>query len=163
MKFRHLLSSCFRPDAQQPNGDVWANVLDRASRSVVMLKMNTVRCFETTMPSISISSGFVVDKKQGIILTNRHVVQAGPVVGKASFINNEEVPVFPLYRDPEHDFGFLKYDPASVKHMIVEELQLFPQGAQIGVSSKHFHEQKMNNSCALTTSFNIGHCRRRLE
>src|SRR4051812_40580655 len=105
------MSSCFScfPSPGGDGGkrrDPWPFVLGKASRSVVMLKISTVRFFESAETSISISSGFVVDKKLGLILTNRHVVQAGPVVGKATFFNNEETPVKPIYRDPEHDYGF---------------------------------------------------------
>ena len=35
-------------------------------------------------------TGFVVDKKRGILLTNRHVVKPGPVVAEAVFLNREE-------------------------------------------------------------------------
>jgi pro-apoptotic serine protease NMA111 len=126
-----MFSSCI---CWGSNGDPWPAVLDRASQAVVMLKIQSIRSFESNSPGISISSGFVVDRKLGIILTNRHVVQAGPIVGKASFINNEEVQISALYRDPEHDFGFLKYDPKALKHMVAEELELYPEGAKIGVS-----------------------------
>ena len=130
-----MFGSCFHGlRGDRAEGDPWPGVLDYASKAVVMLKINTVRCFESNTPSISVASGFVVDKKLGLILTNRHVAQAGPVVGKASFFNNEEVWVQPIYRDPEHDFGFFKYDPSCLKHMEVEELTLYPQGAKIGVS-----------------------------
>lgn len=54
------------------------------------------------------ASGFVVDAKNGIILTNRHVACAGPFVGTAIWHDHEEADVFPIYRDPIHDFGFLK-------------------------------------------------------
>jgi len=30
----------------------------------------------------------------------------GPVVAEAMFVNREEIPVYPVYRDPVHDFGF---------------------------------------------------------
>lgn len=33
----------------------------------------------------------MVDAKQGLVLTNRHVVQSGPVLAEALFQNHEEV------------------------------------------------------------------------
>lgn len=60
-------------------------------------------------PETSEASGFIVDAEKGIILTNRHVACAGPFVGEAICHDHEEVDVFPIYRDPVHDFGFLKY------------------------------------------------------
>jgi hypothetical protein len=47
----------------------------------------------------------------------RHVVRPGPVVAEATFLNREEIPVYPLYRDPVHDFGFFCFDPAALKFM----------------------------------------------
>ena len=53
----------------------------------------------------------MVDAERGLILTNRHVVTPGPVVAEAIFLNNEEVRLTPVYRDPVHDFGFLPVRP----------------------------------------------------
>lgn len=33
---------------------------------------------------------------------------AGPIVAEAIFLNREELPVYPLYYDPVHDFGLLR-------------------------------------------------------
>ena len=38
-------------------------------------------------------TGFVVDKEQGLILTNRHVVLPGPAVAEGVFLDNEEVEI----------------------------------------------------------------------
>ena len=62
----------------------------------------------------------MVDKRLGLILTNRHVVTPGPVVAEAVFQNREEVKVLPLYYDPIHDFGFFRFDPAALKFIAVE-------------------------------------------
>jgi hypothetical protein len=43
------------------------------------------------------------------------------------------VKLLPIYRDPVHDFGFYKFDPATVKFMKVEEISLAPEKADIGV------------------------------
>jgi len=76
--------------------------------------------------------GFVVDATRGIILTNRHVVTPGPVTAEAVFRNNEEVRLTPIYRDPVHDFGFFRYDPAELQYITPAELPLVPGGAGIG-------------------------------
>jgi pro-apoptotic serine protease NMA111 len=74
----------------------------------------------------------VVDAKRGLILTNRHVVTPGPVVAEAVFLNNEEVDLEVVYRDPVHDFGLFRFDPAAVKFMKVPELALAPERARVG-------------------------------
>ncbi|KAI3532308.1 nuclear serine protease 2 [Colletotrichum abscissum] len=72
------------------------------------------------------ATGFVVDAQEGLILTNRHVVGAGPFWGSAVFENHEEVDVYPVYRDPVHDFAFLRFNPRAVKHLALDGLQLRP-------------------------------------
>lgn len=49
-----------------------------------------------------------MDAARGIILTNRHVVSPAPIVAQAVLTNYEEVDLVPVYRDPVHDFGFMK-------------------------------------------------------
>jgi S1-C subfamily serine protease len=100
--------------------------------AVVALKINVPINFDTSTCGSAVATGFVVDAEQGIILTNRHVVNPGPVVAEAVFQNNEEVPVTAIYRDPVHDFGFFKYDPAHLRYMKTMELKLNPDEARVG-------------------------------
>ena len=58
-----------------------------------MLKTTGTRAFDTEAAGSSSATGFIVDKKRGLILTNRHVVLPGPVVAEAIFQNREEVTV----------------------------------------------------------------------
>jgi pro-apoptotic serine protease NMA111 len=67
------------------------------------------------------------------ILTNRHVVGAGPFWGYCIFDNHEEVDAYPVYRDPVHDFGILKFDPKAIKYMPVSALTLRPDLAKVGI------------------------------
>jgi S1-C subfamily serine protease len=59
-------------------------------------------------------------------------VTAGPVVAEAIFLNNEEVRLTPIYRDPVHDFGFYRYDPRDLVYIKPTELPLVPGAAGIG-------------------------------
>lgn len=36
-------------------------------------------------------------------------------MAEAIFLNREEVPVQPLYHDPVHDFGFMRFDPRKLQ------------------------------------------------
>lgn len=67
------------------------------------------------------------------ILTNRHVVGSGPFWGFCIFDNHEEVDAYPVYRDPVHDFGILKFDPKAIKYMPVAALTLRPDLAKVGI------------------------------
>ncbi|THG16797.1 hypothetical protein TEA_022006 [Camellia sinensis var. sinensis] len=80
--------------------DDWRKALDKVVPAVVVLRTTACRAFDTESAGASHATGFVVDKQRGIILTNRHVVKPGPVVAEAMFLNREEIPVYPMYRDP---------------------------------------------------------------
>ena len=54
------------------------------------------------------------------------------VDAQATFQNREEVQLYPVYRDPVHDFGIYHYDPAKLKFIQPAELPLYPIGAEIG-------------------------------
>lgn len=79
------------------------------------------------------ATGFVVDARRGIILTNRHVVTDGPITADAVFLSKEEVTLTPFYRDPLHDFGFFSFEPSEVRHQVLEEIELAPADAQVRV------------------------------
>jgi len=110
----------------------WTKTLERISSGVVSIRVDSTRAFDTEWNSSSQATGFVVDAKRGLILTNRHVVTPGPVIAEAIFQNNEEVRLTPVYRDPVHDFGFFRYDPAELSYIQPVELPLVPGAAGIG-------------------------------
>jgi S1-C subfamily serine protease len=110
----------------------WAQTLERIATGVVTIQIDSTRAFDTEWNSTAQATGFVIDAKRGLILTNRHVVTPGPVIAQAIFLNREEVQLYPVYRDPIHDFGIYRYDPAKLKFIQPAELPLYPQGAVIG-------------------------------
>ncbi|MQL80203.1 hypothetical protein Taro_012646 [Colocasia esculenta] len=111
----------------------WRKALTRVVPAVVVLRTTATRAFDTESAGASYATGFVVDRTRGIILTNRHVVKPGPVVAEAMFVNREEIPVYPVYRDPIHDFGFFRYDPGAIKFLSYEEIPLSPEAACVGL------------------------------
>jgi len=110
----------------------WANTLERVVSATVAIKFSTVRHFDTERAGYGVATGFVVDKQRGLILTNRHVVRPGPVTAEATFLDHEEVSLYPVYRDPVHDFGFYRFNPADIKYMDVTEIPLAPNDAKVG-------------------------------
>jgi len=110
----------------------WQSALDRVNPAVVALRVSVPRAFDTEMPTDALATGFVVDAARGLIVTNRHVVNPGPAVIEAVFLDNEEVPVDIVYRDPVHDFGILRFDPKDVEFMKPGELRLVPEHARVG-------------------------------
>ena len=110
----------------------WRDTLGRVSSGVVSIRVDGARAYDTDWNQSTQATGFVVDAERGLILTNRHVVKPGPVVAEAIFVNNEEVELKAVYRDPVHDFGFYRYNPADLRFIEPAELRLDPSGAQIG-------------------------------
>ncbi|MEM7502433.1 MAG: trypsin-like peptidase domain-containing protein [Pseudomonadota bacterium] len=124
-----MLLACRLASAEEP---AWVGTLERIASGVVSIRVDSTRAFDTEWNSSTQATGFVVDAAAGIILTNRHVVTPGPVVAEAVFLNNEEVRLTPIYRDPVHDFGFFRYDPADLQYIEPAELPLAPGAAGIG-------------------------------
>ncbi|MFI4967188.1 MAG: trypsin-like peptidase domain-containing protein, partial [Gammaproteobacteria bacterium] len=110
----------------------WAATLARVSPSVVSIRVDAPRAFDTEWNLTGQATGFVVDAEHGIILTNRHVVTPGPVVAEAVFQDHEVVTLRPLYHDPVHDFGLYQYDPAALKYIHPVSLKLAPHEARVG-------------------------------
>jgi pro-apoptotic serine protease NMA111 len=110
----------------------WDQTLDRVATGVVSIRVDITRSFDTERNQSSQATGFVVDAERGLILTNRHVVTPGPVRARAVFINQEEVDLVPVYRDPVHDFGFFRYKPGDLQFLRPAELPLLDRAPVIG-------------------------------
>ncbi|KAG0635129.1 trypsin-like cysteine/serine peptidase domain-containing protein [Tuber brumale] len=110
----------------------WQKTIEEVVRNVVSIRFCQTCSFDTESAITSEATGFIVDAERGYILTNRHVVCAGPFWGYCVFDNHEECDVYPVYRDPIHDFGILRFDPKAIKYMPVGALQLRPDLARVG-------------------------------
>ncbi len=129
----------------------WQATIEKVVRNVVSIHFCQTCSFDTDAATSSEATGFVVDAEKGYILTNRHVVGPGPFWGYCIFDNHEEVgyvqeslskvhdtdaplkcDVYPVYRDPVHDFGILRFDPKAIKYMPLTELILRPDLAKVG-------------------------------
>jgi S1-C subfamily serine protease len=128
-----LFAATLSLPAARAETPVWDQTLSRVAPSVVTIEVDQARAFDTEWNQSSQATGFVVDAERGLILTNRHVVTAGPVVATAVFQNREEVELQAVYRDPVHDFGFYRYDPSKLRFVKPAALPLYPAGARVGV------------------------------
>lgn len=101
---------------------------------MVTIRSLYVKAFEGASADYSYATGFVVDAERGLIMTNRHVVELGPAKHEAVFTKSkEEVELSGVWRDPIHDIGIMRFDPATVKRSELVELPLNPAGAVPGV------------------------------
>src|SRR5579859_6501448 len=121
---------------QLSTAERWNITLERAIKGIVSIKATTLRSFDTESAGSYTATGFVVDRSRGLILSNRHVVNPSPTTSTAVLGNYEEVPLEPIYYDPVHDFGFFKYDPTKIKFADIEEIELCPQAAKVGLDIK---------------------------
>lgn len=69
----------------------WQATIEKVVRNVVSIHFCQTCSFDTDSAISSEATGFVVDAERGYILTNRHVVGAGPFWGYCIFDNHEEV------------------------------------------------------------------------
>lgn len=69
----------------------WQATIEKVVRNVVSIHFCQTCSFDTDAAISSEATGFVVDAERGYILTNRHVVGAGPFWGYCIFDNHEEV------------------------------------------------------------------------
>ncbi len=126
-----LLFAVSRADAAGTE-QAWAATIARVSPSIVSIRVDAPRAFDTEWNLTGQATGFVVDAERGILLTNRHVVTPGPVVAEAVFQDHEVVSLKQLYYDPVHDFGLYQYDPKALKYIQPVSLKLAPQEAHVG-------------------------------
>ncbi|RPB10887.1 trypsin-like serine protease [Morchella conica CCBAS932] len=113
------------PTAATHDSAEWQRTIESVVRNVVSIRFCQTCSFDTDSAITSEATGFVVDAEKGYILTNRHVVCSGPFSGYCC-------DVFPVYRDPIHDFGILRFDPKAIKYMPVAALELRPDLAHVG-------------------------------
>jgi len=69
----------------------WQETIEKVVKSAVSIHFSQTCSFDTDSAMSSEATGFVVDAEKGYILTNRHVVCAGPFWGYCIFDNHEEV------------------------------------------------------------------------
>lgn len=81
------------PAAIPPTTDSpeWQATIEKVVKSAVSIHFCQTCSFDTELSMSSQATGFVVDAERGYILTNRHVVGAGPFWGYCIFDNHEEV------------------------------------------------------------------------
>jgi S1-C subfamily serine protease len=118
------------------NADLWKATLERAVKGIVSINYTVARSFDLMAAGTFSGTGFVVDKENGIILSNRHIVTPGPIAATARFNKHEELSLRPIYFDPVHDFGFFQYDPFKIKYAEIEEIELCPEAAKVGLEIK---------------------------
>ncbi|MBX9889840.1 MAG: S1C family serine protease [Amoebophilaceae bacterium] len=97
-------------------------IIAKAKQSVVTIAVTSSLSPYDQLHTWS-GTGFIVDKKEGYILTNKHVIGTA-VVGnyELTFYNGIQANAKVVYYDPWLDYGFLKVDPNDIPIGGVETL-----------------------------------------
>jgi len=103
---------------------VYANelerILDQANKYTVKIYNSTDTPFLEDTYNPSAGSGFLIDKANGIIITNAHVASYSPALNRVNFKYSNPVQSKQAYIDTELDLALLKIDPKSIPNNAVE-------------------------------------------
>jgi serine protease Do len=95
-------------------------ILDQANKYTVKIYNSTDTPFLEDTYNPSAGSGFLIDKANGIIITNAHVASYSPALNRVNFKYSNPVQSKQAYIDTELDLALLKIDPKSIPNNAVE-------------------------------------------
>mmetsp|Transcript_47675 Transcript_47675/g.113559 ORF Transcript_47675/g.113559 Transcript_47675/m.113559 type:complete len:1090 (-) Transcript_47675:48-3317(-) len=113
----------------------WADVIDQVKNAIVAIRVTAVRSYEDCAAGVWDGTGFVVsleNPKEALILTNRHIITTGPIRARATFYEHDDLPIWPVYRDPVHDFGLFQFDSTELRFTPPTAISVSPPELRVG-------------------------------
>ena len=99
-------------------------ILNDANKYTVKIYNSTDTPFIEDNYQPAAGSGFLIDKVNGLIVTNAHVASYSPSLNRVNFKYSDPIKSKQVYIDPEIDLAFLKIDPKDIpKNAIEAKLQ----------------------------------------
>ncbi len=99
-------------------------ILNDANKYTVKISNSTDTPFIEDNYQPASGSGFLIDKANGLIVTNAHVASYSPSLNRVNFKYSDPIKSKQVYIDPEIDLAFLKIDPKDIpKNAIEAKLQ----------------------------------------
>ena len=95
-------------------------ILKDANKYTVKIYNSTDTPFIEDSYSPSAGSGFLIDKTNGLIVTNAHVASYSPSLNRVNFKYSDPIKSKQVYIDPEIDLAFLKIDPKDIPKTAIE-------------------------------------------
>ena len=95
-------------------------ILNDANKYTVKISNSTDTPFIEDNYSPSSGSGFLIDKANGLIVTNAHVASYSPSLNRVNFKYSAPIKSKQVYIDPEIDLAFLKIDPKDIPKTAIE-------------------------------------------
>ena len=97
-----------------------AKILTDANKYTVKISHSTNTPFIEDNYNASFGSGILIDKTNGIIITNAHVSSYSPSINRVNFKFSDPIQSKQIYIDPEIDLAFLQVDPKSIPKEAIE-------------------------------------------
>jgi len=116
-----------------PNEQVNVAVYKKAIPSVVNIT-STVRTFNFfygVMPQEGQGTGFIIDKKNGYILTNYHVVQGRSAKLEVTLHNRKRYQGQLIGADPQHDLAVVKINASDLTPVVLGESRNLQVGQEV--------------------------------
>ncbi len=95
-------------------------ILSDANKYTVKISHSTNTPFIEDNYNASFGSGILIDKTNGIIITNAHVSSYSPSINRVNFKFSDPIQSKQIYIDPEIDLAFLQVDPKSIPKDAIE-------------------------------------------
>jgi S1-C subfamily serine protease len=95
-------------------------ILSDANKYTVKISNSTNTPFIEDNYIPSFGSGILIDKTNGIIITNAHVSSYSPSINRVNFKYSDPIQSKQIYIDPEIDLAFLQVDPKSIPKEAIE-------------------------------------------
>jgi S1-C subfamily serine protease len=95
-------------------------ILSDANKYTVKISHSTNTPFIEDNYNASFGSGILIDKTNGIIITNAHVSSYSPSINRVNFKYSDPIQSKQIYIDPEIDLAFLQVDPKSISKEAIE-------------------------------------------
>ena len=86
------------------------DILEKANKYTVKIQNSIIKPFIGDGYAGS-GTGFLVNKKEGLIIINSHVAGSSPATNRVNFKNESPISAEQVYIDKELDFAILKIDP----------------------------------------------------
>jgi S1-C subfamily serine protease len=135
-------------------GEIKKTVIDHAKLSSVMIETEISASAYSCGSGKFYGSGFVVDRKNGIICTNSHVI-GGPCLAESYFVtfhNGAKLEARLLYYDVWQDLGFLKVESKEIPSEVGQ--LTFAKNGFVKEGDRVF---SISNTEKAAFSFNLGY------
>ncbi|WP_339052497.1 serine protease [Candidatus Lariskella endosymbiont of Epinotia ramella] len=83
--------------------------MEHLNKAIVTIRSILHGSIYGAQSAIATAKGFILDKKNGLLLTNKHIANKTLIQDLyVTFFNNHHVASSLLYNDPEHDFAIIQ-------------------------------------------------------